>query len=292
MPEVSLGLPVYNGEKYLAQALDSVLGQSHSDFELIVSDNASMDWSRDIIRGFARKDSRIRFYRQPFNIGIARNFNFIVRQARAPYFKYISANDEYAPELLAECLDVLRGDDTAVLCFGRTRFIDDKGERRDLYEERAVADMQDPIARYDAIRSRLGLNTPIQSGVMRLAALRHCGDLGNYPNSDTVLTAALALYGRFAQLPQIHFFRRWGREGASSLRSPLEIHRLFEPMVRNVSPFVRMRGHLGHLRRIFAAPVSWRDRIRGLARVLRYAYWDRSELLGELRDRLRQPVSD
>lgn len=292
MPAVSLGLPVYNGEKFLVKALESVLAQTLQDFELIVSDNASMDWSREIIRAYAMKDSRIRFYRQPINIGVARNFNFIVRQARAPYFKFVSANDEYAPGLLAECLDVLRNDASVVLCFGRTRLIDASGERRDHYEERTIADMEDPIARYDAVRSRLGLNTPIQSGVMRLAALKRCRYLGNYPNSDAVLTAALALHGRFVLLPQDHFYRRWSKESASSLRSPLEIHRLFEPAVRNVSPFVKMRGHLGHLRRMATAPLSWRDRIRGLTRVLRYAYWDRSELLAELRDGLRRPAPD
>lgn len=292
MPEVSLGLPVYNGEKFLARALESVLGQTQSDFELIISDNASMDWSREIVRAYAKKDRRIRFYCQPINIGIARSFNFILRQASAPYFKYVSANDEYAPGLLAECLDALRHDPGAVLAYGRTRFIDGSSERREIYEERAVADMADPIARYDAVRSRLGLNTPIQSGVMRLAALRHCGDLGNYPNSDAVLTAALALRGRFAQLPQVHFYRRWSKEGASSLRSTLEIHRLFEPAVRNVSPYVRIRGHLGHLRQMLKARTSLSVRLRGLARVLRYAYHDRSELLAELRDGLRQPVID
>jgi glycosyltransferase involved in cell wall biosynthesis len=79
---LSIGLPVYNGEKYLAESVDSLLGQTFEDFELIISDNASTDSTAGICRRYAKQDSRIRYIRQPRNIGLAANHNFVIGQAR------------------------------------------------------------------------------------------------------------------------------------------------------------------------------------------------------------------
>ena len=81
VPRLSIGLPVYNGEQFLSEALDSLLGQSYEDFELIVSDNASTDGTADICRRYAEQDSRIRYIRQSRNIGLIANHNFVVRRS-------------------------------------------------------------------------------------------------------------------------------------------------------------------------------------------------------------------
>ena len=87
VPRLSIGLPVYNGENYLAESLEALLGQSYEDFELIISDNASTDGTADICRRYAKQDSRIRYIRQPHNIGCAPNHNFVIEQARGELFK-------------------------------------------------------------------------------------------------------------------------------------------------------------------------------------------------------------
>src|SRR5688572_28337892 len=92
-PLVSIGLPVYNGERFLSEALDSLLGQTLADFELIVSDNASTDRTAEICLAYAARDARVRYVRQQTNIGAIRNWNFVARQARGQYFKWASAND-------------------------------------------------------------------------------------------------------------------------------------------------------------------------------------------------------
>ena len=71
-PRLSIGLPVYNGENYLAESIDALLGQSYEDFELIISDNASTDGTADICRRYGKQDSRVRYFRQPRNIGLPR----------------------------------------------------------------------------------------------------------------------------------------------------------------------------------------------------------------------------
>jgi len=87
-PRLSIGLPVYNGENHLPESIEALLGQSYGDFELIISDNASTDSTPDICHGYGRQDSRIRYIRQPRDIGRVPNHNFLIEQARGELFKW------------------------------------------------------------------------------------------------------------------------------------------------------------------------------------------------------------
>ncbi len=100
-PRLSIGLPVYNGETYLIESLDSLFSQSYEDFELIISDNASTDGTADICRRYAKQDPRIHFIRQSRNIGLAPNHNFVFQEARGELFKWASHDDLYARDLKA-----------------------------------------------------------------------------------------------------------------------------------------------------------------------------------------------
>ena len=127
VPRLSIGLPVYNGENYLAESLDALLGQSYEDFELIISDNASTDGTADICRRYEKQDSRIRYIRQPRNIGCAPNHNFVVGQARGELFKWASHDDLYARDLLKRCVDALDEYPHVVLAHSWTAMIDSSG---------------------------------------------------------------------------------------------------------------------------------------------------------------------
>ena len=107
IPRLSIGLPVYNGEEYLAQSIEALLGQSYEDFELIISDNASTDSTADICRRYGRQDSRIRYIRQARNIGLSPNHNFVLQQSRGEFFKWAAADDLYGRDLLKRCVDAL-----------------------------------------------------------------------------------------------------------------------------------------------------------------------------------------
>jgi len=106
-PRLSVGLPVYNGENYLAESIEALLGQSYENFELIISDNASTDSTADICRHYEKLESRIRYVRQPRNIGAAPNHNYVIGQARGELFKWASHDDLYARDLLKRCIDAL-----------------------------------------------------------------------------------------------------------------------------------------------------------------------------------------
>lgn len=272
-PPVSLGLPVFNGEPFFASTLASILAQTYGDFELIISDNASTDATPDIAREFAARDSRIRYIRQASNFGIGNNWSFVARQARGQWLKWVSANDEYAPELLEDCLAHLRRDPGVVLCYGRTQFIDMDGEKHEVYPGDFDLLSDDPLDRYRRARAKLHLGTPIQSGVVRLDAVRRCGYMGNYRDSDRVLVFGLALAGKFVLLPQIHFYRRWDKSVATPLRTRLEVKRLYHPDATHSPLFINLPRQLGHLGVALRVPVQTFAKARTLAAALRYTDW-------------------
>src|SRR5262245_17693723 len=123
-PRVSIGVPVYNGERFLRPTLESLLGQTFGDFALIVSDNASTDGTEAIGREFAAADARVTYHRQPENLGLAGNYDFLVRQARTSYFKWATADDRCEPRFVECCVTVLDAAPDVVLAYPTARFID------------------------------------------------------------------------------------------------------------------------------------------------------------------------
>lgn len=106
-PKVSIGMPVFNGEQFIRGALDSLLKQSFSDFELIISDNASTDGTERICREYAARDKRIRYVRQPTNLGAAANFKFVLDEARGEYFMWAADDDIRSADFLEEAVRLL-----------------------------------------------------------------------------------------------------------------------------------------------------------------------------------------
>src|SRR3712207_6191103 len=109
-PKVSIGLPVYNGEKFIREAIDSILNQTFEDFELIISDNASTDETAAICQTYAAQDRRVRYFRNLENIGAAGNHNRVFEAASGKYFKWAAHDDLCGPNFVAECVNVLDRD--------------------------------------------------------------------------------------------------------------------------------------------------------------------------------------
>jgi glycosyltransferase involved in cell wall biosynthesis len=127
-PYVSIGLPVYNGENFLHEAITSILAQTFQDFELIISDNASTDKTEEICRAFTDQDERIKYSRNRENIGVEKNFYRVFALSSGKYFKWAAHDDLCHPDFLQSCIDVLDRDFTTVLCYPRAVIIDDKGK--------------------------------------------------------------------------------------------------------------------------------------------------------------------
>jgi glycosyltransferase involved in cell wall biosynthesis len=124
---VSVGLPVYNGARYLREAVDSILAQDYADFELIISDNCSEDETEAICREYAARDPRVRYYRAERNMGPAWNFLRVYQLARGEFFMWAAHDDRRAPRCLSLCVAALRESPRALMCCMGSRMIDAEG---------------------------------------------------------------------------------------------------------------------------------------------------------------------
>lgn len=280
-PVISVGMPVYNAERFLGEAIESILSQTYSDFELIISDNASTDGTADICAGFAQRDSRIRIFRQSINLGVARNYNYVFTQSSGTYFRWASANDLCAPVLLQICKDVLDRHSEVVLCFGETDFIGDKAQvyRHD-DASLALTDAR-PSDRFIHLLEHLNLNTAC-GGVFRSDALRKTRLERPYPGGDLVLLAELALHGSFHKVPDCLFFRRMSVDTATSCRSKDQILQMYYPGSTSRFFWPEWSASFGYLDAVRRSPIG----ISAKSRLLCYLaktqfYWRKGRLWRE-----------
>jgi glycosyltransferase involved in cell wall biosynthesis len=205
-PKVSIGLAVYNGDEFLEQAIQSILDQSFTDFELLISDNASTDRTAEIAERFAASDDRVRYIRNQHNIGGARNENLTVTLTTGQYFRWAAHDDYLEPRLLERCVEVLDTDPTAVLCYTEVRQLDlITGTEKVV--SRNNAQSRRPATRFRRIlMSREFLEETY--GLMRREALDRTHLQADYTASDRTLMAELSLYGRFREVPEPLFVKR------------------------------------------------------------------------------------
>lgn len=217
-PRVSIGLPVYNGGRFLAEALDSHLAQTYADFELIISDNASTDQTEAICRAYAAKDGRIRYYRNEQNLGMGPNFNRVFQLSCSEYFKWVTADDLCEPNYLARCVELLDADPTVVLTYAKAKFIDETGKSLDAIEDPGW-NLQSEAA-HERMCSVLysGHWVNCHYGLIRAHALSKTRLMPSYPEGDYRLLGELSLTGKFFEIPEYLFVRRL-HPGASSQNS-------------------------------------------------------------------------
>jgi glycosyltransferase involved in cell wall biosynthesis len=218
---LTIGMPVYNAARFLAQALDSILGQTFSDFELIISDNASTDTTDEICRRYAARDSRIRYLRNEKNMGAGWNFRRVYSLANGKYYKQAAHDDFLKPTFLEECIAALEADQGLVLAHTRTTTVSPAGDPVECGNPPLRFDSPDPLVRWHDLLLKDHMCFEI-FGVFRLDALRQCPPQGSYVNSDGVLLAQVALLGRFWESEKVLFINT-RHENQSTQAVPLRI---------------------------------------------------------------------
>ena len=213
-PRVSVGVPVRNGERFLAETLDSLLAQTYTDFELIISDNASTDGTEEICRAYAARDRRVQYRRSPQDVGVAGNYNRLFKQAQGEYFKWAAADDIHEPEYLERCLSVLEKDPEVVLAYGKARFIDEAGGP--LTDTDPGFDLRSDAAR-ERLRYVIYADHWVNAifGLIRKESLGKTPLLPNYPGADYTLLGELAVAGKFFEVPELLLRRRLHPEASS-----------------------------------------------------------------------------
>ena len=202
-PRVTIGLPVYNGEDFLAEAIDSILDQTFVDFELVISDNGSTDSTERICKEFASRDDRIRYVRTSTNRGGSWNFHRVLELADGEYFRWAAHDDTIRPSYLERCVKVLDDDPSVVLCHTSVEIIDANGISEGVHHDPPMRrDAPEAHIRFRDAAIHSGRNHQI-FGTIRRDALFRIPPYGSHANADGVLLARLSLIGRFVKLDDV-----------------------------------------------------------------------------------------
>jgi len=280
IPKVSVGMPVFNAEQRLGAAVESVLGQTFRDLELIISDNASTDGTDAICREYAAKDPRVQYQRNARNLGATENFNIVFRCARGQYFKWATSNDLCDPAFIDACVKVLEERHDTVVAFPGTRLVHpDSGDaenynvRQDLLQER-------PSDRFRAFLERRLMNNQLY-GLIRAEVLRKIPPLGNYFGSDLVLLAELALHGKFVELPDFLFFRRTDSSEVTMSREKY-IRAYHDPELKSRMLYQRWIFHRECFYALLRTPLPLHEKLRVFRVVLQLFWKERGHLARDL----------
>jgi glycosyltransferase involved in cell wall biosynthesis len=212
-PLISIGLPVYNGENYVRQALDSLLAQDYESFELIISDNASTDATQQICFEYTSQDPRIRYHRNEVNVGLYNNFTRVFELSSGEYFMWAAHDDLWEPDCVSRCAEVLRENPSVVLCYPQVKFIWPNGE---LIEEFPFPSFDTRAKGMDLI-SRFhvhiwGITYPyLIQGLIRSNALKRTRLIRDTLGAELILLTELSLLGEFAHIPELLLYNRLPR---------------------------------------------------------------------------------
>lgn len=285
-PTITIGMPVYNGARYITEAIESILAQTHRDFELIISDNASTDDTESICRAFAARDPRVKYRRNRQNVGLSGNNNLLVPLARGRLFKWAPCDDVLRPRYLEACAAALDADPSVVLAYPQTDFVDGVGDPLDLSDPGWHLVTDDPSERLlVAIQADQFMNAIL--GVIRTDALRRTRLLPRYAGGDYRLIAELSLLGKFVEVPERLFVRRIHKGSTGGNTGNTRWLRTYWSGSRRgmSAPYWRLsRDHAGIVMR---APIPLSRKavlLTMLARTMRCRW---SRLFGELVDAFR-----
>ncbi|AFZ44049.1 glycosyl transferase family 2 [Halothece sp. PCC 7418] len=313
-PILTLGMPIYNGERFLRETLESILNQTFENFELIISDNASTDKTQAICQEYAAQDQRICYYCNDDNLGAARNYNRVFQLSKGTYFKWVAHDDLLAPEYLERCIEVLEQNSALVLCYSRTIFIDQEGnEIRKASSNLLQLTSPKPHQRFEQYQKlffnkgrldRQGSNLkekPIKAdsdltqhhpagdrwlpifGVIRSNLLKGTPLIASYVNSDAILLGELALLGQFYEVPEYLFrYRDYGEASGRKHNGYYEYNVWFDPVNKNKIVMPLWRWFWEYLAAIQRSPLNRSETTLCYAQMAQWLRWMWQRLAKEL----------
>lgn len=258
MPRVSVGLPVFNGERDIEQSVTSVLAQTFDDLELVVADNASTDRTVAIVESISARDDRVRVLHSDTNRGAAWNYNRVFEASQGEFFRWHADDDWFEPELLARLVDALDREPAAVLAHSWTRFVDDDGQLLRVFEDDLGVFGSRPRDRLVACVRRLTYCNAV-FGLVRRHVLESTALIAPFPGSDVPLLYELAVRGRFVVVPEPLYVRRPGRSIRSNPTTRL-VAEWFAPTARG-RRFPGVHQAEATVRSIWRSPHSVAERV-------------------------------
>lgn len=271
MPLVTVGMPVFNGEAFVAQALRGILAQSHRNLEIVVSDNRSTDTTASIVESFARQDGRIRFVRAPQNEGVSWNFNKVLDLAHGEYFMWHAADDMMSPAHISECLSALMSTPGANIAFSQVQVIDSNGNSVGPYDDEGLNFLDlAPAERVHLYLHRKVYQVIGYGGVTRTSEMRAAGGHPRYTGGDVVLGVTMAFRGVWVQVPQRLFHMRFhdsqvNKDQGRDIIAQVKAHK---PEFRRIVAFPQWYLNYRILREAAVAPVSLGQRAKAMGFIL------------------------
>ena len=288
---LGIGLPVYNGQRYLGAAIESHLSQSFGDFDLVISDNGSTDATPEICMGYASKDKRVKYLRSAENRGILWNHRrvFAAMESPTPYFRWAGADDIVGPGLLEAMVAVLDARPEVEAVMPDTKNIDEHdaiigsmGRVLDLQSSDVFERAHDIlVANYQHV---------IAYGLLRASTLRLMRTGPDYVGWDPVFIWELALRGKIVQLAGPVLLRRFHPGSISRVKTVKEMRKWVEPNSKAGMNFPHWTWAYERARALFACPLSTRDRLRIGMFLARYTMWQRVSLARDVTQAARRTL--
>ncbi len=222
LPLVSIGVPVYNGEKGLACALGSLLKQDYSNLEIIISDNASTDSTPAICQEYVLKDSRIKYSRVEKNLGANWNFNRVAELASGKYFMWTAHDDLREPSFVSACVEKMEKNPEAVICQSHVAmFIEGSEEMLCIAHLDSFDGVTGIVARYRETLKHYPAT--IVYGLYRRSALHKTQMFQKCTASDLALIQELSIQGEFIQIPRV-LFKYFGRKKWNTVHQDYNVY--------------------------------------------------------------------
>jgi glycosyltransferase involved in cell wall biosynthesis len=264
VPKISVGFPVYNGEKYLPNSLPRLLRQDYLDFELVICDNASTDRTQEICLAFAAQDPRVRYFRNEKNVGLAANHNRTFELSRGQYFKWAAHDDDFPVNMLSGLVKVMDQVPASVcMVYSYCEYVDESGQPMWVDSDHVNNPSRWPHKRLSHFLRNVHMyNCPY--GLIRSDVLRKTRLYGLFPGSDHVLFAELAMLGEFIEIPEplLRIRKHSGRTFTAN-KDPKALRELFTPGRGSRFLPISLRTHmeLELIRGALVIPLSLRDRV-------------------------------
>ena len=262
-PLVSIGVPVFNGEKGLECALDSLLKQDYFNLEIIISDNGSTDATPDICAKFCRKDSRVKYCRSERNLGLTWNFNRVFELSFGKYFMWAAHDDRREPSFVSACVDKMEKCLDAVLCQAHASLsIEGRDEILCIVHMDSFKGVTGLVERYQETLKRFP--TTALYGLYRSSAMRKTRMWKKSVATDLAFIQELSIYGEFVQIPEV-LFNYFGRKEWNTVHKDYCSHYGKEKKPWWYLPFIAL--FCDHWERVACASIPFSIKLR-LWRVL------------------------
>ena len=281
-PILSVGLPVYNGAQWIVDAIESILEQSFTDFELVIVDNASNDDTESLCRDFATRDNRVKYHRNLTNIGLYQNFDRAFALSTGQYFKWAADSDFCLDGFFEKCLAVLDTRPDVVLVYPQAYLLmlDPRGEEiiNEYFDDFNLEDER-PSERFSKYLNREKINN-IMHGIIRTSALRQTSLIRALPGSDISMVAELSLLGKFIEVPERLFVRRFDQQTSSMLMSKEIAKARKTPL--GASLMQKIDLHTYRFISTCKAPISAIEKFRVCLYLVRRITWLRHQLVRKI----------